>query len=283
MPQVAVEAGIQLHYAERGEGEETVVFSHSYLVDHRHFEPQLEALKSRYRVLAYDHRGHGQSDKPSDGYSMERIYADGVAFLEALETGPVHWIGLSAGGFVGMRIAFRRPELLKSLVLMDTAAGEPVFNRIKYRTMLLMLGSFGFGPLLGSITRSMFGRAFLKDPARAEERTHWRQRFRDNDIKAIIGFGKAIFSRDDVTNQLRDIALPTLVVVGEDDHGTPPDKARHLAATIPGARLEVIPNAGHLCTVEQPDEVNRVLFDFLAEQKAWDDAARQPNRYGSGP
>lgn len=270
MPRVTVEDGVQLHYTEHGAGEETVVFSHSYLVDHRHFGPQLEALRSRYRVLAYDHRGHGQSDRPSDGYTMERIYADGVAFVEALETGPVHWIGLSTGGFVGMRIACRRPELIRSLVLMDTSAGEPVFNKIKYRTMFLMLRAFGFGPLLGSVMSSMFGRTFLKDPARAEERIHWRQQIGGNDVDMTIRFGKAIFSRDDVTDQLRDVALPTLVVVGEDDRGTPPDMARHLAATIPGARLEVIPRAGHLCTVEEPDAVNRVLLDFLAEQGAQD-------------
>ena len=203
MPVVTVDANVQLHYTEHGEGDETIVLSHSYLVDHRHFEPQIEALKSRYRVLAYDHRGHGRSDKPPDGYSMERIYGDGVAFLEALDTGPVHWIGLSTGGFVGMRIALRRPELLRSLVLMDTAAdGEPVFNQVKYRAMFLILRAFGVGPVLDASMKAMFGRAFLKDPDRAEERARWRQRLKDNDFQALIGFGKAIFSRDDVTNQL---------------------------------------------------------------------------------
>ena len=109
MPEIALN-GTRLHYVEAGEGADTVVFSHSYLVDHRHFEPQIEALSDRFRVLAYDHRGHGRSGPAAPGCSMETIYEDGLAFLEALGEGPLHWVGLSTGGFVGMRIASRRPE-----------------------------------------------------------------------------------------------------------------------------------------------------------------------------
>ncbi|MBW2525565.1 MAG: alpha/beta fold hydrolase [Deltaproteobacteria bacterium] len=167
MPEITVDDGVRLHYAERGKGDETVVLSHSYLVDHRHFEPQIEALSERYRVLAYDHRGHGQSDCPRDGYSMERIYADGVAFLEAMDCGPVHWMGLSTGGFVGMRIAYRRPELLQSLVLMDTAAGaEPTLKHLKYRGMFFVLQRFGIEPVLGGAMSALFGKTFLRDPER---------------------------------------------------------------------------------------------------------------------
>lgn len=267
MPRVTVDDGVQLHYSERGEGDQTVVFSHSYLVDQRHFEPQLAALEGRYRVLAYDHRGHGQSDKPARGYSMERIYADGVAVVEALGRGPVHWVGLSTGGFVGMRIAFRRPELLGSVTLMDTsAASEPLLPFLKYHGLLLALRVLGFGPVLGPAMDGLFGRAFIEDPARADERAEWRRRLEHNDVGALIGFGRAIWSRDDVVERLRGVTLPTLVIHGEDDRAIPPARARQLAAAIPGARLEPIPRGGHLCTVEEPAAVNEVLLDFLARQ-----------------
>lgn len=267
MPEVALEDGVRLRYVERGEGDETVVLSHSYLVDHRHFDRQIEALAARYRVLAYDHRGHGQSDRPTAGYSMERIYADGVAFVEAIGGGPVHWIGLSTGGFVGMRMAFRRPELLKSLVLMDTSsAAEPLLARIKYQAMFGVLRTVGLAPVLGATMQALFGRAFLRDPARQADRDRWRARLADNHYGAIIGFGKAIFARDDVTHRLGEVAVPTLVVVGEDDVATPPRRAIRLTAAIPNARLAVIARAGHLCTVEEPAEVNRVLLDFLSAQ-----------------
>jgi len=265
MPHIRVDDGQRLHYVECGHGDATVVLSHSYLADHRHFEAQIEALAPHYRVLAFDHRGHGKSDKPAHGYSMERIYADGVAFVDAMDCAPVHWVGLSTGGFVGMRIAFRRPELLSSLVLMDTDAGhEQAIPQIKYQALFVALRTLGFGPVLGAAMRAMFGRTFLRDPTRAAERERWRTRFSENDIIALVAFGKAIFGRDDVIDPLRRVTLPTLVVVGEEDQSTPPAKARRIAAAIAGARLEVIPRAGHLCTVEEPERVNRILLDFLS-------------------
>jgi 3-oxoadipate enol-lactonase len=264
MPELEINA-TRLHYVELGEGNETVVLSHSYLVDHHHFERQIEALRGRYRVLAYDHRGHGESAKERGHCTMETLYTDGVAFLEALGRGRVHWVGLSTGGFVGMRIAFRRPELLSSLTLLDTAAsGEPWFRRLRFEAMFTVLRLFGFRPLMGEVMKTMFGPAFLKDPQRREQRDLWRQRIMDNDTPALITFGRAIFSRDDVSGRLGEIALPTLVMVGEHDHATPLARARVLAERIPGAHLETIPRAGHLSTIEEPEFVNDKLLAFLA-------------------
>jgi 3-oxoadipate enol-lactonase len=263
MPEVKVN-GVRLHYEDVGQGPETVVFSHSYLVDSRHFTPQIEALKQRYRVLAYDHRAHGQSERPRTGYEMDKIYADGLAFLEATKCTPCHWIGLSTGGFVGMRIAFHRPELLRSLVLMDTAAGaEDTLKLLKYRAMFLVVRLFGMRPVIGAVMKAMFGPEFLRDPARKPDRDTWRARMLSVDARSMIAFGNGIFSRPDVRDRLPEIPVPTLVVVGERDASTPPGKARILADAIPDARLETIPRAGHLCTIEEPEAVNRVLLEFL--------------------
>jgi 3-oxoadipate enol-lactonase len=272
MNEVTVD-GCRLCYVERGEGPETVVLSHSYLVDHRHFDQQIEALAASYRVIAYDHRGHGLSDKPTTGYSMERIYADGVGLVEALDCGPVHWAGLSTGGFVGMRMAVRRPDLLKSLVLMDTAAGaEPRFNQLKYRALFVVLRFFGLRPVMGAAMRGLFGRRFLTDPAHKDEREMWEARIRENDISAIISFGKSIFARDDVTREIAAITMPTLVLVGSDDESTPPPAARKLAAAIPNSQLEIIEGAGHLSTVDGAEAVTASLLSFLAQVRG--DAAR---------
>ncbi len=125
MPEVDLD-GVRLSFVERGSGAETVVFSHSYLLDHRHFEPQVAALEDRFRVLAYDHRDHGGSERPDGPYEMDAIYVDAVRFVEAMCDGPVHFVGLSTGGFVGVRLGIRRPDLLRSLVLMGTSAeNEP--------------------------------------------------------------------------------------------------------------------------------------------------------------
>ena len=147
MPTVEL-PGVRLSFVERGSGPETVVVSHSYLVDHRHFEAQIAALEGRYRALAYDHRDHGESARTSAPYDMEALYEDAVAFVEETSDGPVHWVGLSTGGFVGVRLGIRRPDLLRSLVLMDTSAeAEPWLNRLKYKLMLAVLPWIGFRPL----------------------------------------------------------------------------------------------------------------------------------------
>lgn len=264
MPEIEAN-GVRLSYIERGSGAETVVFSHSYLSDHRHFEPQIAALEGNYRVLAYDHRDHGGSQRLSAPYGLEAIYADGLAFLEATCDRPVHFVGLSTGGFVGIRLGIRRPELLRSLVLMDTGAeAEPWRTRLKYNLMLGALRWIGMRPMAGETMKALFGPPFLRDPERREERELWKGRILANDPDALVRFGRAIFSRGDLQGELGRISVPTLVVSGEQDRARPLAAARKLTRGIPGARLEIIPRAGHLCTIEEPEAVNAVLRGFLA-------------------
>ena len=190
--------GTKLAYVERGRGAETVVFSHSFLVDHRHFDAQIEALSDRYRIIAFDHREHGQSALSGTDYSMDDLVADAAGLIEAVGAAPCHFVGLSSGGFVGLRLALRSPHLLRSLVLMDTSAeSEPALKRLKYEAMFQVLRVFGFGPLMGSVMRLMFSPASLGDPERRDEMNLWRERMRANDRHAIIRFGRAIFERDE--------------------------------------------------------------------------------------
>ncbi|MCP4200610.1 MAG: alpha/beta fold hydrolase [bacterium] len=258
--------GTELAYHECGEGPETVVFSHSYLVDHRQFSAQIEALEDRYRVIAFDHREHGQSALVETDYSLDDLVDDATALIERTGAGPCHFVGLSTGGFVGLRLALRSPHLLRSLVLMDTSAElEPALKRLKYETMFQILRVFGFGPLMGSVMGLMFSPAFLNDPKRQDEVDLWRKRMRANDRRAIVRFGRAIFKRDDVLPDLGAIETPTLVIVGADDRPQPSERARRIADGIPGAELMVIPNAGHLSTIDAPDAVNNALITFFAE------------------
>lgn len=263
MPEITAN-GVRLSFVERGSGPETLVFSHSYLVDSRQFEAQIAALEGRYRVLAYDHRDHGASERVAGSYDLDDVYADAVAFLEATCDGPVHWVGLSSGGFVGVRLGIRRPDLLRSLMLMGTAAAaEPWLNRAKYGLMLKVLPWTGFRPLIGETMKAMFGLRFLHDPGRREERELWKARMMANDRAAIVRFGRAIFSRGDLQAEAARISAPTLVVVGERDRAKPPAEARRLAAAIPGARLEILPHAGHLSTIEEPEAATAALRAFL--------------------
>lgn len=264
MPTVSHD-GLDLHYVERGTGDETVVFSHSYLADHRHFEPQLAALSERYRVVAYDHRDHGQSGHATGRYTLDTLVDDAAAVIRQTGSGPCHWVGLSTGGFVGMRLAIRHPELLRSLVLMDTSAEpEPVKARIRYEGMFAVLRLAGITPLLSATRALMFGRSTLADPAHAEMVQTWTERIAAGDPRAIIRFGRAIFERTSVVEPLRSVSVPTLVLVGAEDRATPPRRARTIAQSIPGARLQIIERAGHLSTLEQPRAVEAALSAFLA-------------------
>ena len=263
MPEIRVN-NVTLFYEEMGSGPETVVFSHSYLVSSYHFYPQMQALRQQYRCLAYDHRGHGKSEVAEEGYDMENLYADAVGLIEELDCAPCHFVGLSTGGFIGLRLGIRRPDLLKSLVLMDTSAdAEPEENLRQYKLLMFIVRWLGYSPVVGRVLPLMFTRKFLKDPERKDEVKEWKRSLMANNRKAMVKFGQGIFARASVYEELHNIETPTLLVVGEEDVAQPVFRAKRIAEQIPGATLSVIPHAGHLCTVEEPAAVNAVLKEFL--------------------
>lgn len=263
MPEIRIN-GWPLCYADVGGGAETILMSHCYLLDHRCFEAQIEFLSASCRVIAYDQRGHGNSGKPQRGYALDALCSDAVSLIESLGGDPVHWVGLSTGGFVGLHVALQRPDLLRSLVLIDTSADKVGWRgHGRYQIFFSALRRQGFGPLMSPLMKALFGHGFLSDPGRAAEREMWRERIIANDRGAIIEFGKGIARRTDLRGRLKEIRVPTLVVVGEHDASTPLSHARRLAAGIPDTRLAIIAGAGHVCTIEQPQAVSRALGEFL--------------------
>jgi pimeloyl-ACP methyl ester carboxylesterase len=184
--------------------------------------------------------------------------------IEALELAPCHFVGLSMGGFVGLRLAARHPALVRSLTLIDTAAdGEPALNRPKYRAMATITRLAGYRVLLGPIMKIMFGRAFLDDPARAAERREMEARLLALDPARIRFALEAVITRAPVTTLLREIRVPTLVVHGADDRAIRIARARALADGIAGASWVEIPRAGHTSTVEEPRAVNAAIQAFV--------------------
>lgn len=266
MPMLTVNR-TELYYEDSGGTGVPVVFSHGLLWSCRLFDPQVEALSGRYRCIAYDHRGQGQSAvPPARAIDMETVYLDAVSLIERLGVGPCHFVGLSMGGFVGMRIAARRPDLLRSLVLMETSADpEPLRNVPRYTLLNLTARLAGLRPVADPVMRIMFGRSFMTDPNRAEERSRWRTRLMENrrDIwRAVNG----VIERRGVAQEIPHIRVPTLVVVGAEDTATVPAKAQRLHQLIPGSRLVTLPRGGHSSTVEEPALVNATLGTFLDAQ-----------------
>jgi pimeloyl-ACP methyl ester carboxylesterase len=257
--------GIGLHVEDTGGDLPAIVFSHGLLLNTRLWDAQVEALRGRYRCVAYDHRGQGQSEVPPDrSIGMDTAASDAAALVTALRIAPCHFVGLSMGGFVGLRLAARRPELLRSLMLLETSAEpEPRENLGRYRLLNLVARTIGPPAVAGRIMAVLFGRSFLSDPARAGERQVWKERVAQNrrDIwRAVNG----VLERDGVEAELARIHVPTLVVVGEEDVATVPAKAERIAAGIRGARLVRIPRAGHSSPVEEPTAVTGLLQEFLS-------------------
>jgi pimeloyl-ACP methyl ester carboxylesterase len=256
--------GTELYYEDTGGRDPAILFSHGLFWDSSMFAPQIRALKFRYRCVAYDHRGQGQSaDSDLRAIDMDTLFADAVALIEALDLEPVHFCGLSMGGFVAMRLGARRPDLVRSLLLLDTSADpEPPENALALRLWNWFARWFGVRLLMDATMPTMFGASTLSDPARAAERDSWRRRLRSNRRslwRAIHG----VIQRPSVYHELSRIIAPTLVMVGEEDTVTVPAKAESIAAAIAGAKLVRIPRAGHIATLEQPKAVTLAIGGFL--------------------
>jgi 3-oxoadipate enol-lactonase len=258
--------GAELYYEEQGTGSETIFFSHGLLWSCRMFDDQIAMLKDRYRCIAFDHRGQGQSEVTRGGYDMETLSEDAAALIEALGGAPCHFLGLSMGGFVGLRLAARRPELLKSLMLLETSAGpEPRENRAKYQQLNFIARWVSLGFVSKQVMKVMFGQKFLNDPARAKLRREWQQRLVHNHRKGITRATTGVITRQDVYEELEKIRVPTLILVGDQDVATPLPNAQRLHEGIVGSQLVIIPGAGHTSTVEEPAAVNAAISHFLGK------------------
>ncbi len=260
---IAATNGIELHYVESGAGPQTIVFAHGLLLDHHMFEAQRLALCKRYRVIAYDHRGQGDSPPTSGGFDMDTLTDDAAGLIRATGAAPCHFVGLSMGGFVGMRLAARYPELLRSLCLLNTSAvAETFIARLRFRAMQAFVGLFGAAPLLPQVLPLMFGKSFRNDPARHELLERWSHHVHSLP-RRIVGPVGGVIGRASVLDELKYIRCPTLVLTGDEDRTTTPAQAQRIASHITGARLLCLPVCGHSSSIEAPAAVTQAIADFL--------------------
>lgn len=262
--------GCQYFYEDVGDGPETIVFGHGFLMTHRMWDRQVEAFRDRYRCITFDWRGQGWSEVTAVGYSVKALTEDLLRLLDALDVGPFHYVGLSMGGFVGFRLLLRNPAHLLSAALLDTQAGaEEPAAWLRYRAMLFIARYFGYGPLIDRVLPLLFGPAFLNDPAHAQAIERWKSIIMSNDRVGIYRAGHGIFAdRPDLLPQLGAIRTPTLLLTGADDVPTPVEKARLAHERLPHSELLVIPAAGHSSAIERPEAVNAVLEHFISEHAA---------------
>jgi 3-oxoadipate enol-lactonase len=264
MPTIEVN-GTTLYYEDTGPGStgETIAFSHGLLWNTELFAPQIAALRGRYRCVAWDHRGQGRSAADHrNTIGLELVWHDATRLLEQVVGGPVHFCGVSMGGFVAMRMAAFRPDLVRSLLLIETSGDpEPLENVGRYRMLTAAVKLVGPRVVMSRVRPIMLGKTILTDPARRGdvERFSALMASRKDVWRAVNG----VIDRAPIHGDLGRITAPTLVVVGEEDVATVPEKAERLAAAIRGAKLVRIPRAGHSSTVEEPAAVLAAIESFL--------------------
>ncbi|HET9752989.1 MAG TPA: alpha/beta fold hydrolase [Myxococcales bacterium] len=255
--------GAELYVEDTGTGP-AVVFSHGLLWSTALWRFQVAAFRERYRCITYDHRGQGKSEVTASGYDMDTLTEDAAALIDQLGAAPAHFVGLSMGGFVGMRLAARRPELVRSLALVETASDEePLLNRPRYAAMAAMAQVVGMRPFVPKVMSIMFGRSFLNDPGRAALREGLVEELVANDASGTRrAVGGVIWRRPVPAAELARIRAPTLVISGEEDAAVTSARSRRTAERIAGAKFVSLPRAGHSSSLEEPDALNRALEAF---------------------
>ncbi len=244
----------------------TVFFGHGLLFSGWMFHPQIAALQNEYRCVAIDWRGQGESAATKGGYDMDTLADDAVALIEQLGVAPVHYVGLSMGGFIGQRIAARRPELIRTLTLLDTDAGPEDPDKVKrYKLLGGVYRLTSIPPLRKQVLPIMFGPAFLADPTRQPIIDEWERQLKRSRRAGVSKAVMGVANRLPIENEIGNINAPTLVIIGADDVAIPPHASQRMAKLIPGARLEQIPACGHTSSLEQPDTVTGLLRDFLSQ------------------
>ena len=253
--------GIGVNYSLEGPaGAPVVTLSHSLAATSAMWGPQLKALTARWRVLNYDTRGHGATDAPAGAYTLDQLAEDARQLLAALGVRTTHWVGLSMGGMIGQTLALRAPELFASLVLCDTSSRVPPEARPTWQERIRTAESQGMEPLVEATIGRWFTAPFRD--ARRDVVDPVRAMIRATPPAGYAGCCHAI-SQLDLTDRLPAIKIPTLVIVGEEDQGTPVAAARAIQGRIKGAELVVLKSAAHLSNLEQPEAFTSALTEFL--------------------
>ncbi|GAA4358246.1 3-oxoadipate enol-lactonase [Angustibacter luteus] len=227
------------------------------------WQPQVDRLAEAWRVVRYDHRGHGGSDVPAGPYSLDDLGGDVLALLDRLEIERTSYVGLSLGGMVGMWLAMHAPQRIDRLVLVCTSARLGPAQGWRDRAHAVLDGG------MAAVADPVVARWFT--PGFAAVQPHVVAAARA-DLLAVPPVGYAgcceAIAAMDLLADLPRISAPTLVIAAADDPATPPEHARAIVSAVPGARLALLDDAAHLANLEQPDAVTRLVLDHLGADQS---------------
>jgi 3-oxoadipate enol-lactonase len=243
---------------EGPEGAPAIVFLNSLGTDVRMWDPQVEALRSSFRIVRHDSRGHGASDAPKGPYSIELLGGDVVSLLDALEIERVHVCGESMGGLVALWLAANHPERIERAIFASTAVRIGSKDRWDERVRALEEG--GMDSIRDMVMGRLLTSSFRERSPEVTERV----------VATLVstppdGYAASCLAvRDaDLTNEVGRISAPSLIVVGADDVGISQREAQDLHERIADSELVVLDDASHLCNLEQPERFNQAVLAFL--------------------
>jgi pimeloyl-ACP methyl ester carboxylesterase len=253
--------GITIAYSDQGQGL-PVVFLHAFPFNRTMWDPQLAGLSDRYRIITVDLRGHGESDAPFWRYSMDLFADDVKGLLDHLNIQQAVLVGLSMGGYLMFAFHRKYRERIKALVFCDTRAEADTQELAAWRFALAQKiykeGTKAVVADMGPKLLSVAAYQTKPDLVRLVEAISL-----STQISGAIGDLMAIAERPDSSPDLARIACPTLVLVGDGDRLTTPEENRRIAERITDAKFAIIPSAGHISNLEQPEAFNAALSSFL--------------------
>ncbi|WP_368912016.1 alpha/beta fold hydrolase [Taklimakanibacter deserti] len=250
---------VRLRYSVSGAGPDLLLI-HGVGSEHEDWDGVVAALKSSYRTIAFDLRGHGESSKPAGPYALDDFVMDARGLLDKLGVERCHLAGFSLGGLVAQGFALSYPERLHSVILLSTVAGrtEDEKRRVRERLAIVADGIPG-QHFENSVARWFTDEFRARNPRLIAE---LNERSKQNDPKAYAAAYR-VLAESDLADRLPDIRLPTLVATGEDDIGSNTRMARLMAERIPAARLHIFPRMRHSILTECPEDVACVMSGFL--------------------
>jgi 3-oxoadipate enol-lactonase len=249
---------IDTNYVVQGDGP-WLTMSHSLACNVSMWDEQVELLAKKFKVLRYDTRGHGGSSAPPGPYTLDQLADDAKALFDALGIKRTHWVGLSMGGMIAQAFALKHPGFFQSMVLADTSSRRPPNAAEMWGARVKIAKEQGMDALLESTLSRWFTEPYRKTHKDVMERI--ARDIRSTPAAGYAGACEAI-ARVDYLDRLKEIDCPTLVIVGAEDHGTPPEMARQIQQNLRGSELVMIPSAAHLSNIEQTEAFNRALSAF---------------------
>jgi len=255
---------LTVSYNDEGEsGAPVIIFIHGFPFNKSMWDKQFKALKENYRVIAYDVRGHGNSDAGKGDFSIELFANDLLSFMDALKIDKAMLCGLSMGGYIALNAVENYPDRFDALILSDTTcvADTPEAKEKRLKAIESIKKS-GVEKYAEESIKNLFAPESLS--TKKEEIAAVREMIVNTSKQSLYKTLQAFYKRKETCSKLHDINVPVLIVVGKEDKITPPEAAQMMHEKIEDSILYIIEHAGHLSNIENPFDFNNQLEEFFS-------------------